>query len=328
MIAVIIPFFQRQPGILARALRSVNAQQGVTGAQVIVVDDESPVSAQSELEVIEQDPRFPVTVLRQPNGGPGAARNKALDSLGAETRYVAFLDSDDEWAPDHLARACRALEAGYDAYFADFLQPGQSTSAFARAGRIRPADHPTIASSDDLHAYTGDMFTQILTGNVIGTPTVVYDFERFPRLRFREEFRRAGEDYLFWMGLADLGARYCFSSRVEVTCGHGVNVYSGAGWGTDGHLERVQNEMKYRKVIAGLFPVSAALRGHLADQSRRLREAFVRDLLHRLAHRRSIPMTVLREQLRIDPATFLLIVPLSLKLVCQRTAADRNAPRN
>ena len=41
-----------------------------------------------------------VQVIVQPNGGPGSARNTGLDSAPPDTRYIAFLDSDDEWTPD------------------------------------------------------------------------------------------------------------------------------------------------------------------------------------------------------------------------------------
>ena len=44
MIAVVIPYFQREPGILAKALKSVLASEAVEDVHVIVVDDESPVS--------------------------------------------------------------------------------------------------------------------------------------------------------------------------------------------------------------------------------------------------------------------------------------------
>ena len=43
-------------------------------------------------------------VIRQERrGGPNAARNAAI--AVTEQEWVAFLDSDDEWMPDHLARA-------------------------------------------------------------------------------------------------------------------------------------------------------------------------------------------------------------------------------
>ena len=157
--------------------------------------------------------------IRQPNGGPGAARNTGLDNAPEQARYVAFLDSDDEWSPDHLARAAAALQWGYDFYFADHLQIGAETSAFQRAGRISPEEHPALTASAGLHGYQGDMFDQTVRGNVIGTSTVVYDFARFGGHRFKVEFTNAGEDYLFWIDLVLDGARCAFSARTEAVYG-------------------------------------------------------------------------------------------------------------
>ena len=44
-IAVIIPYFQREAGILRRALASVFAQTNAPSWEIIVVDDGSPVPA-------------------------------------------------------------------------------------------------------------------------------------------------------------------------------------------------------------------------------------------------------------------------------------------
>lgn len=228
------------------------------------------------------------------------------------------MDSDDEWSPDHLANAVRALSAGYDVYFADHLQPGADVSAFNRSGRIRPEQHPAIDQSGILRAFKGDMFNQIMTGNVIGTSTVVYDVESFEALRFRTEFTHAGEDYLFWMGLAHDGARFAFFTRTEAACGRGVNVYSGSGWGTERHLVRVQNEMRYRKVTGKLFRVTAEQAALLSGKVRALRIAFIDAVLRRLVHREGVPFAVLRAQLRLDPMTLVSFLPLALKSLLGR----------
>lgn len=319
MITVVIPYYQRSSGILAKALSSIATQQGCSlPVHVIVVDDASPAPAGPELAAAAPMPH-PVQVIVQPNGGPGAARNTGLDNAPPGTRYIAFLDSDDEWTPDHLARAVAALDSGYDFYFADLYQLDQTTSAFARAGRIQTNQHPLLPILlTDLHAYQGDMFDQIIRGNLIGTPTVVYSFTRFATQRFKIEFTNAGEDYLFWMELAHKGARITFSSQPEVRCGKGVNVYAGAGWGSEQHLLRVHDELKYRKLTGQLFPLTIQQQRHIEHCMRDLRLAFARDLLHRLRHRKPLPWPVLQQHFKLDPWSF-----LGLPVTLPRAALSR-----
>ena len=316
-IAVIIPYFQRSEGILASALASVFAQRDVEDVHIVVVDDGSPVPAQRELARLPAPTRFPVSVLTQQNAGPAAARNLGLAALAQDVRLVAFLDSDDIWTPEHLRNAVTALGQGHDFYFADFHQPGQTVSAFSRAGKLAPAAHPRIAGFESLHTYQGDMFAQIMMGNVIGTSTVVYAFDRFRAQRFDEEFYSAGEDYLFWIACARAGARFCFSSEHEAQYGYGVNIYAGSGWGTEGHLLRVQNEMKYRKRVANRFRLDETQRRFVANQIAQLRVAFVRDIVHRLRHRKPVPLKILGAQLKLDPATL-----FGLPMTAGRIALD------
>lgn len=300
MIAVVIPYFQREPGILVKALKSVFASEDVEDVHVIVVDDESPVSAASELAAIGNT-RFPVKLIQQPNAGPGGARNTGLENLPANVDYVAFLDSDDTWSPQHLQNALVALKAGYDVYFCDLIQLGAEISAFRRAGRIDPAEHSTIAGRTDLHAYKGNMFNQIIMGNIIGTPTVVFDRRKFDDLRFRTDLTSAGEDYLFWLELSHRGARFAFGAAPSVFCGKGVNVYAGAGWGTEGHARRIVHELTYRKALLSLYQLNAQQEILVEEAIRHLDEAFVADCLHRAAHRKPIDWKLIIKMLQLEP---------------------------
>src|SRR5205823_4150566 len=74
--------------------------------EVIVVDDGS-TDGSGDLVADWPDARF--RLIRQPNAGPGSARNRGL--LEARGRYVAFLDADDEWLPGFLARSVALLDA-------------------------------------------------------------------------------------------------------------------------------------------------------------------------------------------------------------------------
>ena len=88
MFAVIIPYFQRQPGILANALRSVTEQDMKAPISVYIVDDSSPAPPEPEVAAVEWPAHCTVKILKQPNGGPGAARNLALNNLADESYVV------------------------------------------------------------------------------------------------------------------------------------------------------------------------------------------------------------------------------------------------
>src|SRR4051794_37638105 len=99
---VIIPFYQSEPGILARALHSVFSQKQVDIPRVILIDDGSPIDPTRELAELSSGFRSYVEIIRQKNAGPGAARNRGLLAARARSDIIAFLDSDDIWEPTHL----------------------------------------------------------------------------------------------------------------------------------------------------------------------------------------------------------------------------------
>lgn len=317
-IAIVIPYFQRKPGILVKAVTSALAQQGRFSLEIVIVDDASPVPARAELAQICADHPDKVRIIEQANAGPAAARNKALNSLSPSTTLVAFLDSDDEWIPTHLANAVAVIDSGIDFYFTDHYQLNATVSAFKRAGRIDAAAHRKLDAGEALYAYVGDMFGQILMGNVIGTSTVVYRYEKFPALRFREAFVYAGEDYLFWLELSKLTDKIGFSTLVECTYGEGVNIFAGSGWGTEKSLIRTHYELKYKKALQRLFPLSPAQAAHIGASVKTLRKSFVADVLHRLSHRKPLGAKLLRDHWKVDPLSFVLFVPLSVAVVLKR----------
>jgi succinoglycan biosynthesis protein ExoW len=318
-IAVVIPYYQREPGVLRRAVNAALRQRRITSLSIVIVDDGSPWPAQEELKDLPSEQRVRLTVLTQRNAGPGAARNVGLESLDHDTTYVAFLDSDDVWAEGHLENAIVGLEKGYDFYFSDFrFSDYKTTSAFARARRIDPAAHDLLDMERGLYAYRGDMLDQILVrGNVIGTPTVVYRFSKYPALRFREEFYN-GQDYLFWLDFSRLSSSIVFSTQVECDCGVGVNIYSGAGWGSDRSLQRLKNELLVWKSVPKIFTLTTLQRGHNRQRVQKLREAIVRDLLHRLAHRKQIQKNIVLDILRIDPFIGLSSIPILARIALER----------
>lgn len=309
-IAVIIPHFQRRPGLLERAVRSVFAQTLQSRALVIVGDDSSPIPAEDELRPLVELPQDRIRIVRRRNGGAGAARNSAMNAIPAGVRYVAFLDSDDAWRPAHLETAVVALEAGYDAYFCNFIGVGYpDIGHFERIGSLKPEANPLVDARRHIHALAVSALEHTVSdgGGLIGTPTVLYDYAKYPRLRFREEFYN-GQDFFFWMDLSELGARFAFSFQINCDNGEGVNIYQASGWGSEKSLQRLRNELFVWTSVNRFYSLTPALRAANDRTIRHLQRSIGFDLLHRLRHRKPIPWVVLWGACKLAPTTPLLII--------------------
>jgi glycosyltransferase involved in cell wall biosynthesis len=84
---------------LPQAVQSVLAQT-YPNVEVQIVDDGSSDDTEQVVRRWERHER--VRVHRQSNGGQAQARNRGIALTRG--RYVAFLDADDEWLPQKLAR--------------------------------------------------------------------------------------------------------------------------------------------------------------------------------------------------------------------------------
>ena len=100
--SVIIPTYNRAH-VLRDAVDSVLAQS-LSDYEILVVDDGSTDDTASLLAQYGGRIRF----VYQENAGPAAARNRGLEM--ARGRFIAFLDSDDAWAPWTIETFARAVE--------------------------------------------------------------------------------------------------------------------------------------------------------------------------------------------------------------------------
>lgn len=96
-VSVVIPTHNRA-NLVSRAIRSVLCQT-FEELELIVVDDASRDNTRKIVKEF-QDPRI-CYLYHEVQKGAQAARNTGLRASCG--RYVAFLDSDDEWLPDKLA---------------------------------------------------------------------------------------------------------------------------------------------------------------------------------------------------------------------------------
>ncbi len=108
-VSVIIPSY-KTAGLIAACLDSVFAQT-YKDFDVIVVNDGSPDTPELEKVLAPYLSRYldRIVYLKQENKRAAGARNNAIRHARGE--FVAFLDSDDTWMPDHLASQMQLFAA-------------------------------------------------------------------------------------------------------------------------------------------------------------------------------------------------------------------------
>jgi glycosyltransferase involved in cell wall biosynthesis len=186
-VSVIVPAHQAEH-YLAAAVRSA-LDQTHDAIEVIVVDDGSTDATLGVARALAaQDPRVAV-VHRPSSGGPARARNDGL--AAANGTLIAFLDADDVYRPDKVARQVAYLEdhADVDVVFSDH----EVTDAHLEPLRIRRRGLPDGAFLDLVLLcnwfHIGSALTRRSTLDKIGgfDPEVL-----------------AGEDHDLWIRIADV----------------------------------------------------------------------------------------------------------------------------
>jgi GT2 family glycosyltransferase len=211
-VSVVIPTYNRS-AFTVLAVESV-LDQSVAPQEIIVVDDGSTDETPTALERFQGLIRY----VRRSNGGIARARNTGIGH--ARGRYVAFLDSDDLWAPRRLQRMVEELPRGRR----------EGASAIATASHLCDADgRPTgkVVGAGLSRLDTGDLLVRH-KGRINGMGVLV---ERELVLRlggFREELA-CSEDCDLLLRLSRVGPILMISEPLlYYRCHHG-NVSSAAG---------------------------------------------------------------------------------------------------
>jgi glycosyltransferase involved in cell wall biosynthesis len=100
-VSVIMPCHNARPWVGA-ALRSIS-EQTQPANEIIVIDDGSTDGSVLEIEKTG----VPVKLLRVNFGNAAAARNAGIEAASGD--WIALLDADDVWYPNHVARAVELL---------------------------------------------------------------------------------------------------------------------------------------------------------------------------------------------------------------------------
>jgi teichuronic acid biosynthesis glycosyltransferase TuaG len=130
-------------GTLLWAIASVRAQT-IADWELLVVDDGSTDGSAAIVARHAADDPARLRALAHPgrgNRGMAAARN--LGMAAARGRAIAFLDADDVWRPERLARHLAALEA-HPAVDAAGSTVWHSGPGVRRSDHVRALESPPV----------------------------------------------------------------------------------------------------------------------------------------------------------------------------------------
>lgn len=153
LVSVVVATNRAGP-FLAEALASVAAQTH-TAVELVVVDDGSP-DPEAVASAVASVPG--AVLVRQPPSGVGVARN--VGAARASGDLLAFLDDDDRWHPERLARHV-AVHAERPDAVASYC--GMRTVDASGERELAPADQVAISSRLDVARRR----TGILLGNLV-----------------------------------------------------------------------------------------------------------------------------------------------------------------
>jgi glycosyltransferase involved in cell wall biosynthesis len=211
-VSVIIPTHDRATPVV-RAVESVLAQSAPP-FEVIVVDDGSTDDTGARLKQFVPRVRYE----RRPHRGVSAARNHgARLAIG---RWLAFLDSDDQWLPDKM-RIHTALHRDHPE-----LSVSQTGEIWIRDGvRVNPCRH---------HAKPrGDIFAPSLQRCLVSPSAVMLRRDLFLAAGGFDEDLPVCEDYDLWLRLASRVAFGLADQELVVKHGGHADQLSSRYWGMD-----------------------------------------------------------------------------------------------
>ncbi|WP_129645579.1 glycosyltransferase [Peristeroidobacter agariperforans] len=194
-VSVITPTYNREK-FLGLAIQTVLGQS-YADLEHIVIDDGSTDNTSSVIDRFKADSRL--CFAQQKNSGQAVARNVGLRMARGE--FICFLDSDNLWKLDKLARQIQLMDANpnVDIVYGDL-------DTIDEDGNVDP-------NAPQMKRHSGRITKQLLLDNFVSFNTAMVRRRCFDEMGGLNEAVRAGDDYDLWLRFS---ARYEFLYVPEI----------------------------------------------------------------------------------------------------------------
>ncbi|MBI4763942.1 MAG: glycosyltransferase, partial [Deltaproteobacteria bacterium] len=241
LVSVIVPTYNR-PDQLVSAVRSIRAQT-YRKVEIIVVNDNG-VDVADRLGPLNTDNNIHY-IKHSRNRGLAAARNTGIRA--SRGKYLAYLDDDDLFYPDHLDTLVRFLEA-------DDHQVAY-TDAY-RAHQVKEKDVYRVFKRDVPYSFDFD-YDRILETNFVPVLCFVHARSCLDAVGLFDESLKRLEDWDLWIRMS---RKFRFAHIPKITCEF--------SWRVDGTSMTSAQDQEFavaRSLIANKYglaqPVATALPG-------------------------------------------------------------------
>jgi len=315
---IIIPYFQSTPGVLNRTLSSV-FRQTFKDYRVVVIDDGSPIPATEELKQTPEKFVERIHVIVQENAGVSSARNRGLDEVEDTEGFVAFLDSDDVWTPNHLANASNIYENTDADFFWDTVASGTGFERYRTPAELIPEefvrrwpDNPSIYDVLDMRRA---MFGQWWRFIHLSVTTISKQLSA--KVRFNEAMN-LGEDFDFLYSCAKLSQCAVFSNQTGMQRGLGDNIWHGVKMHEPAYIAERLTTIRLLKGILDEPGLSQGDKQLLSARIQIAREQLYWGLRAGMKHQSNLQADVIWNILIKDPG----FAPVAAKYALRIRSAD------
>ncbi len=213
LISVIIPTYNREVFLKKVSIPSV-LRQTYPNFELIVVDDHSQDNTEKLIKSwSKKDNRIKYLKNFRKKGVSGA-RNSGI--LTAKGEYISFLDSDDEWVPEHLERLLKIMENHSDidiisaaAVMVNFKTKKKIKEFYLTNYKQVPGEH-----QDGFYKFTGDLFIWSFRFFICNTLAMLARKKVFSKVLYPENLFVC-EDCFLVHALAYNGFSFAFYPKIH-----------------------------------------------------------------------------------------------------------------
>jgi hypothetical protein len=231
-VSVIMPTFNR-PEMLAAAIDSVR-RQNLQNFEVVVVND---AGVDVDAVVSKRNKSRKITYVRHGhNRGLAAARNTGIKL--ARGQYIAYLDDDDLFYPDHLQTLVHCLEN----------QDCSVAYTDAHRAHQQVQDGKTVVTHRDLPFSVDFDHDRILVGNFIPVLCVMHRRSCLDETGLFDESLTTHEDWDMWIRMS---RKSRFAHIRKVTCEF--------SWRTDGTTMTSRKQRDFLRTLEAIYKKTGLL---------------------------------------------------------------------